>query len=295
MEITPKVKTKWYGEAGQNTSQLIEETQRPDSFNILLTDDIDMMFSGGRDEAGGGDKDIMNILMQFASGVNTKYDGFWQWWAATNEPIALDNALRQRFISKYDVAGPETELDFADLLHLKLGKWMKNGLIQMELGKDYVPLKERRNNENIEDFKEKEGIISRVAKRFSTSPTLQDIGVMAKKFKDENPRFTGRPIHAISEAITKRINDYDIPEDWFTDPKRFFEKTFEERVGMLKDLCVKVDSNVVTEELERYANIENRYASERFEKDVERQKHNLKVQSEALKQFSSELGGKDDK
>ncbi len=293
LEITPKVKTKWYGEAGQNTSQLIEEAQRPDSFNLLLTDDIDMLFSGGREESGGGDKDIMNIFMQFASGVNTKYEGFWQWWAATNEPTALDPAMRQRFISKYDVAGPETDLDFSDILYLKLGKWINSGLVSIDVGKGYVPLKERVSNGN--NSNRGEGIISRVAKRFSSYPTLQDLGIMAKKFKDENPRFTGRPIQAVAEAIAKRINDYPIPEEWYTEPKRFFEKTFEERVGLLKDLCKKVDSNVIAEELERYANIESRYASEKFEKDVERQEHVMKVDLETKKRLIKELGKKDDK
>src|SRR3989344_2376065 len=277
--LSPKVKTKWYGDAGQGTSQLVEEAQRLDSYNIFLTDDIDMMFSGGREESGGGDKDIMNVLMQFSSGIGSSYKGQMQWWAATNEPTALDPAMRQRFMSKYDVTGPETSEDFSDLLHLKLGRWIKIGLIDIELGKGYAPNTERTGSVTSQVAGR---IVQSVRKTFSTNPTFKDLGDLAKKFKDENPRFTGRPIEAVRVAVEKRINDYDIPEEWYTKPRIFFEKPYNERVGMLKEMCRKVDSTVVAEELTRYAKTEARYEIDRFEKEVERTMHNTKVQTEAL-------------
>ncbi len=285
LEISPQVKTKWYGEAGQNVANILQEASRPDFINLLLLDDIDLLFSGGREESGGGDKDIMNNVMQFLSGANTKFIGNNQIHAATNEPTALEAALRQRFYSKYEVAGPESADDFSDLIYLKLGKWINNGIISVDLGKDFVPLKDRKFNTSYDAPGEKESILTRVTKRFSSALSLQDLGKMARGFKDENPRFTGRPIHGVAEAVTKRINDYDIPEEWFTEPSRFFEKSFDERVNMLKEMCKKIDSTVIAEELEKNARIEGRYVGEKFEKDVEKTLNIMKVNNEATRRI----------
>jgi len=290
--MDPKVKDPFYGKTGQNVIALCTELERADRINVLLIDDIDLLFSisGDRDLAtGGADKDILNNLMQLLSGSNltTRKRGGAQVWSATNSPASVDPALLQRFVAKYEVDGPQEWYDYADILSNKLGGWIKKGIILTPTGKDYTPFEMRKGQTGYE--KAAQQIIQTTGK-YKKGATLRDIGEFCKKMKDKNPRFTGRPLDSVADAVKKRINDYDIPEDWFTNPDLFFFKSYEDRVDLLEKKCHKVDGDVIMEEIERYARTEETYTNKKFEDDVGRYVHGVEVQFAGMERIKA--GGK---
>ena len=279
------VKDEYYGKTGKNLLEKLEVTKRPDGIYIITTDDIDLLVSGDRNSSSGGaDKDILNILMQYADGINTVIRGNVQWWAATNDATSMDPALRQRFIARYSVDGPQEWYDFADILGDKLGKWIKLGIVQLPTGKTYKPYEMRKGQTGYEATEDQPKGKIKVA-------TFEDIGRLCKEKKDQNERFTGRAIHSVSEAIKKRINDYEIPEDWYSKPEVFLAKDYETKANMLRSLCQPVTPEVIAWEIERYAESELRYANDKFESDVTHRTHQIEVELETNKRLKVKYGG----
>ncbi len=291
--IDPKVKDKMYGGTAAKMAAADDETADPTRLNIGVIDDIDLLMEGDRDGSNGGaDKDILNGLMQIMAGtdLSKRKRGNVQWWAATNAPTSLDAALLQRFGSQYQVDGPQEWYDYADILRNKLGSWLKPGMsiIDVELGKGYTPFEMRKGQTGFEiTSKEDEKFVNEALSRFKGGiKTFKDIGELCVYYKGLNPRFTGRPIDSVSDAIKKRINDYDIPETWFENPNEFFFKPYEERVGILRDLSKKVSAEDIAREIIRYAKNQDVYTQEKFESDVKKVMHQAQVNQEAMKRLT---------
>ncbi len=276
------VKDEYYGKTGKNLLAMLEQAKKTDAYYIITTDDIDLLVSGDRNSSSGGsDKDILNILMQFSDGINTVIRGNTQWWAATNDATAMDPALRQRFIARYMVDGPQEWYDFADILNDKLNRWVSTGIVDVPAGKDYTPYEMRKGQTGNEQTKT-DSVAGKFRGMFTGKVSMRDIGEVCKNIRDDNPRFTGRAIHAVAEAMKKRINDYEIPNEWFEKPDLFFAQDYKRRVDMLKELCRKVDGNIIIDEIERYALSEKRYADDRFESDVKKKIHEMRVYEQAI-------------
>ncbi len=284
------VKDEFYGKTGKNLLAVLNQAKKIDGIYIITTDDIDLLVSPDRDSSSGGsDRDILNILMQFADGVNTVIRGNVQWWAATNDATAMDPALRQRFIARYEVDGPVAWHDYADITYDKLERWIKQGIVKVEPGKGYTPYEMRKGETGYEQADAKESSVLSALKKFvGKGVTMRDIGEICMEMKKKNPRFTGRAVHAVVEAVKKRINDYDIPEVWYEQPDVFFFQPYEKKSGMLKELCRPVSGEVIISEFERYFASEQRYAQDRFERDVEKRIHDYKVDKETARRIQNE-------
>ncbi|MEZ5808633.1 MAG: hypothetical protein R3D65_13290 [Zhengella sp.] len=50
---------------------------------------------------------------------------------------------------------------------------------------------------------------------------MADIGAYLHMIKQAEPRFTGRAIKNITDAIKMRAMDIDLPDDWFEAPETF--------------------------------------------------------------------------
>ncbi len=292
--IDPSIKDEYYGKTGRILLERLAPANSKDGLHLVIIDDIDLLVGDRDSKEGGANKDILNILMQYVDGAKTVIKGNAQLYAATNDPAGLEGALRQRFMARYLVDGPVTWYDFADITYDKLKKLISKGIVPLEMGENYTPYKMREGqtgNEIVEGSEVYEILETYKDKKI----TLRDIGELAARLKKDNERFTGRAVHAVTQAIVKRVNDYEAPEEWFTDPKRFLEKPYEEKTGILTELCVKVNGPIVAQEFVKYAESEKRYANERFERDVQRMMYNDKVGREfAERTLKSRLKEKQD-
>jgi SpoVK/Ycf46/Vps4 family AAA+-type ATPase len=286
--IDQSIKDEYYGKTGKNLLEKIEQTKKADGIYIITIDDIDLLVNDRDTKSGGADKDILNILMQYVDGINTVIRGNVQMWAATNDATSMDPALRQRFLARYPVDGPQQWYDFSDIFSDKLGNWIKLGIVKVPNGKDYLPFEMRKGQTGYEKSSQENPLIEKIKEKFRGGVTLRDIGELCDEMRKKNPRFTGRAVHAVSEAIKKRINDYDIPREWYEKPEIFFAQPYETRVEMLKELCGKITGDVIVHELENYFESEERYASDKFESDVGKTIHNLKVNQEAVIRYGKE-------
>jgi hypothetical protein len=64
--------------------------------------------------------------------------------------------------------------------------------------------------------------------------TIADIGAYLHRIKLAEPRFTGRAIKNITDAIKMRAMDIDLPDEWFETPEAFMHKSYDEKKAMIE-------------------------------------------------------------
>ena len=89
--------------------------------------------------------------------------------------------------------------------------------------------------------------------------TLADVGTYLHMIKEAEPRFTGRAIKNITDAIKMRAMDVELPDDWFATPEAFMHKGYDEKKAMIEELRGPITLDMVMQEINRYADSEFRY------------------------------------
>jgi hypothetical protein len=249
-----QVKSEWFGRSGRLVKEMTEAVTDPLSLGVLIADDVDLMVSN-RDEpgTGGADRDILKGLMDFFSGVGTAFRGNYTSIAATNKPTATDDALRQRFVYRTIVRGPQSCEDFVDMTFMQLRRPAKFDLLDVGRGK-YAPMSRKKSA--------RLGVELQGTHKGST---WEDIGHYIEEIRHDNPFFTARSVKNALDVVIAKASDFDIPENWLSDPSAFRTKPWDERIKMIRDLyTVKIDANMIMAALEEQRESEKRYELESY-------------------------------
>jgi len=115
---------------------------------------------------------------------------------------------------------------------------------------------------------------------------LRDIGLYLHAIKQAEPRFTGRAIKNITDAVKMRAMDIDLPDEWFEDPARFIHKTFDEKRDMIAELRTPITLEMIVQEVNRYADSEFRYTDKSDSVAVENIIRDLRVRERAAAQIT---------
>ena len=83
--------------------------------------------------------------------------------------------------------------------------------------------------------------------------TMADVGTYLHMIKEAEPRFTGRAIKNITDAIKMRAMDIELPDDWFEKPEAFMHKGYDEKKAMIEELRGPFSMDMVMQEINRYA------------------------------------------
>ena len=77
--------------------------------------------------------------------------------------------------------------------------------------------------------------------------------------KIAEPRFTGRAIKNITDAIKMRAMDVELPDEWFETPEAFMHRSYDQKRDMIAELRRPFTMAMVMQEINRYADSEFRY------------------------------------
>lgn len=280
-----QVKSEWYGKTAQLVKELLAGVLDPSVLALLSVDDIDLLLQGDRNDPGtsGGDLDIMKALMDFFSGTGSSYTGNYLAVGATNKPTGTDDALRQRFVYRAVILGPETREDYADLAMLELRRFAKTGLLEISQGK-YTPLKRALPTE-LADLYSSELTKKHGGKK---NGSWDDIGALCEELHKRDPNFTGRPVKNALQVAVAQAADFEVPDEWFTNPAAFRTRPWEERLELVKKLYVPLTTDMILMALEHQFVTEARYRAEAHAKRVEELVEEVNVREEAARA----LGGK---
>ncbi len=95
--------------------------------------------------------------------------------------------------------------------------------------------------------------------------TWEDIGHYIEEIRRDDPFFTARSVKNALDVVIAKASDFEIPDDWFSNPSAFRARPWDERLKMIRGLyAVKIDANMIMAALEEQRESEKRYQSESY-------------------------------
>ena len=281
--------SSYQGKSGQNCRQFINNVLEPRAIGFGTIDDIDQVAAKRSDDrASAGQQEITGVLMDAFAGAGTVVRGNCSFGMFSNYPENVDDALRQRAGARWLVDGPQTREDYIDIFVLLAGKNHKIPLGEHEL---YAAQEiQRAISEAYEDHArpQEDGLI-RVYERFMKNhgepKTLEDVGTYLHMIKEAEPRFTGRAIKNVTDAIKMRAMDIELPDDWFATPDAFMRKPYDEKKAMIEELRGPFSMDVVVQEINRYADSEFRYADKSDDAAVSKLIRDARLRERAVREM----------
>ncbi|MDX3926933.1 MAG: AAA family ATPase [Shinella sp.] len=285
--------SSYQGKSGQNCKEFVNNVINPKAIGFGTIDDVDQVAAKRSDDrASAGQHEVTAVLMESFAGASTIIRGNCTFGMFSNYPENVDDALRQRAGARWLVDGPQTEADYIDIFALLVGKnhsipLGKHDLFAGQEIKRAVSVSYEQHSKPKE-----EGLLA-VWERFEKDrgriATLADIGAYLHEIKVAEPRFTGRAIKNITDAIKMRAMDVDLPDDWFVSAGAFMHKPYDEKKGMIEELRGPITMDMVLQEINRYADSEFRYTDKSDDAAVtdiirrERQREKAIREIEAMK------------
>ncbi len=281
--------SSYQGKSGQNCRQFITNVLNPRAIGFGTIDDIDQVAAKRSDDrASAGQQEITGVLMDAFAGAATVVRGNCSFGMFSNYPENVDDALRQRAGARWLVDGPQTREDYIDIFVLLAGKNHKIPLGDHQL---YAAQEiQRAVSEAYESHaRPQEDGLARVYERYvkenGEPKTLADIGDYLHRIKEAEPRFTGRAIKNVTDAIKMRAMDIELPEDWFEKPETFMHKPYDDKKAMIEELRGPFSLDMVMQEINRYADSEFRYADKSDDAAVEKLLRDARLRERAAREM----------
>ncbi len=281
--------SSYQGKSGQNCRQFIDNVLDPRAIGFGTIDDIDQVAAKRSDDrASAGQQEITGVLMDAFAGAATVVRGNCAFGMFSNHPENVDDALRQRAGARWLVDGPQTRADYIDIFVLLAGKNHKIPLGEHRL---YAAQEIRRAvSEAYESHArpQEDGLVrvyERYLKENGEPKTLADIGDYLHRIRQAEPRFTGRAIKNVTDAIKMRAMDIELPDDWFEKPETFMHKSYDGKKAMIEELRGPFSLDMVMQEINRYADSEFRYADKSDDAAVEKLLRDARLRERAAREM----------
>jgi len=281
--------SSYQGKSGQNCKAFIDNVLNPRAIGFGTVDDIDQVAAKRSDDrASAGQHEITGVLMNAFSGTNTVIRGNCSFGMFSNYPENVDDALRQRAGARWLVDGPQTEADYIDIFVLLAGKNHKIPLGKHEL---YAAQEIKRAVDTAYESHSKpheDGLVNvyeRFIKEHGQPKSMADVGAYLHMIKEAEPRFTGRAIKNVTDAIKMRAMDIELPDEWFEKPETFMRKTYDEKKAMIEELRGPFDMEMIMQEINRYADSEFRYSDRADDSAVEKMLRDARLRERAAREM----------
>ena len=281
--------SSYQGKSGQNCRQFINNVLNPRAIGFGTIDDIDQVAARRSDDrASAGQQEITGVLMDAFAGASTVVRGNCSFGMFSNYPENVDDALRQRAGARWLVDGPQTRNDYIDIFVLLAGKNHKIPLGEHDLYAAQEIQRAVADAYEGHDKPQEDGLMKvydRFMKENGEPKTLADVGDYLHRIKEAEPRFTGRAIKNVTDAIKMRAMDIELPDDWFAAPDTFMRKTYDEKKAMIEELRGPFSMDMVVQEINRYADSEFRYSDKSDDSAVEKLLRDARLRERAVREM----------
>jgi hypothetical protein len=247
-----------------------------------------------------GVKEVLGVFLRYTEGAYAVNYGNSSIGLFTNLPEMLDKAVISRVQGRFLIDGARTEHDFLDQDHLwwrKLDDTMPD-FVNMQGPENYSYLQDQGLAKNM-------GEILNVSEKPSEERVLKAYDKIEKNFKTNQhlfyanlfkeiqkifPFFSSRDVRNIQSAVSLRLTDFDLEEDWFENPEIYFKKDYDTKFNMLQELMRAnmkgLDfSEIRRQEVVRYLDNVATIADTDFKRKVDSRINQLNIETEAREQF----------
>lgn len=251
-----------------------------------------------------GVKEVIGVFLRYTEGAYAVNYGNSSIGLFTNLPEMLDKAVISRVQGRFKIDGARSEHDFLDQDHLwwrKLEKTMP-GFINMDNPEGYNFLDDQglaKNMGEILDMVQKPSE-ERVLDTFEKMEKLHEendhmfYASLYKEIQKIFPFFSSRDVRNIQSAISLRLTDFDLEDNWFDDPELYFKKDYETKFNMLQELMKSNMkglnfSDIRKQEVIRYLDNVATIADTDFKRKVDKRVDQMNIELEAGHQFDKHI------
>lgn len=263
----------YQGKSGQNAKAFVANVLDPQVIGFGTIDDIDQIAGKRGDrQSSAGQQEVTAVFMEAFAGANTVVRGNCTFGMFSNFPENVDDALRQRAGARFLVDGPQTREDYIDILALLMGKNHDIPLGDHALFEAQAIQKAVAASFESHNRPHEAGLLNvfdRVHAQVGALDTIAKMGTYLKAIQEADTRFTGRAIKNITDAVKVRAMDFELPDDWMENPELFLAKDYDTKKAMIGELRVPITTEMVVQEINRYADSEFRYADKSDEVAIE--------------------------
>ncbi|MEX0290317.1 MAG: AAA family ATPase [Flavobacteriaceae bacterium] len=250
-----------------------------------------------------GVKEVIGVFLRYTEGAYAINYGNSAIGLFTNLPEMLDKAVISRVQGRFKIDGARTIPDFIDQDYLwwrKFDETMPN-FVNMTNPEKYKFLSEQGLANNLGEILKtsekptEERVLEIYEKTEAKHKTTEHLffAELFKNIQKAFPFFSSRDIRNIQSAVSLRLTDFDLPQDWFEDASLYFQKDYDTKLAMLKELMKQNMkglnfSDIRKQETVRYLDNVATIADTDFKRKVDQRVHDLNVQLEAQKKFETE-------
>lgn len=249
-----------------------------------------------------GVKEVIGVFLRYTEGAYAVNYGNSSIGMFTNLPEMLDKAVISRVQGRFKIDGARTIPDFVDQDYLwwrKLEKTMP-GFVNMSNPEKYEFLSEQGLAKNLGEIlsdieKPSEAKVLEIYEQTAAKNKANEHLFYAELYKNIQkafPFFSSRDIRNIQSAVSLRLTDFDLPEQWFEDPNLYFKKEYDVKYAMLQDLMKQnmkglSFSDIRRQEVVRYLDNVATIADTDFKRKVDQRVHEMNVQHKARTLFEN--------
>jgi len=235
------------GETAKKMEVFDRRLKNPNVITYSPWDDCENLLGDrARQGSSEGQGHVVSSVLTMTEGATAVNNGNYFIQIFTNLPEVLDAAILSRVQSRVLLGGPKTYEDFLALDYL----WWKSHEEQVPgiLGKKLPERKEYANSMDIPEYlaeikfdesivrPEVREIISKTDEKFDKNSDPRWFAMFQDLMSNKFEYWTAREDRNVHTAVDFILMDFDIPQDFFNDRKHFFDKSYEDRLGILTEL-----------------------------------------------------------
>ncbi|RBP32868.1 ATPase family protein associated with various cellular activities (AAA) [Oceanihabitans sediminis] len=247
-----------------------------------------------------GVKEVIGVFLRYTEGAYAVNYGNSSIGLFTNLPEMLDKAVISRVQGRFKIDGARTEHDFVDQDYIWWRK-MQNTMpdfINMNDPKHYKYLSDQGLAKSMGEIlqivdKPSEARVHETFDKVEKMHKTNDHMFYATLYKEIQkifPFFSSRDVRNIQSAISLRLTDFDLEQDWFENPEKYFKKDYQTKFNMLQEL-MKANmkglnfSDIRRQEVIRYLDNVATIADTDFKRKVDARINQLNIETKAREQF----------
>ena len=249
-----------------------------------------------------GVKEVIGVFLRYTEGAYAVNYGNSSVGLFTNLPEMLDKAVISRVQGRFKIDGARTAHDFLDQDYIWWKKFEKTipNFVNMQNPAEYEFLKDQGLAKTMGDIlntvekPSEERVLEaydRAAQKHKTNEHLF-FATLYKEIQKIFPFFSSRDVRNIQSAISLRLTDFDLEQDWFDNPEVYFKKDYETKFNMLQEL-MKANmkgldfSEIRRQEVVRYLDNVATIADTDFKRKVDERVNQLNIDLEARRNFEN--------
>ena len=198
-----------------------------------------------RQGVSAGVREVIGVFLRYTEGAYALNHGNAAIDIFTNLPDQLDKAVLSRVVERFAVDGAKRVEDFIDQDYIWWRKYaeMDADFVNMKDPPDYAYLEAQKLLENLTevqtDSEPQEPRIKAIYDAIKSEHDLSEQLFFAKLYRrvlQDFPLFASRDVRNIQTAVSTRVMDFGLPEDWLDKPELFFKQPYETKKNMLTEL-----------------------------------------------------------